>query len=112
VLQTVAAVDALDDAIAAARKVSGQGVHAIKSIKSTVARLRSRRAALLEKLTAAVDEVATVYASLLEVSATARTIGVSLDDSDVAAVNDAVTLLQMAFADLEADAATLSSEAW
>ena len=66
--------------------------------------------AVLEKLTAAVDEVATVYAGLLEVSATARTIGVSLDETDVCAVNDAVALLQMAFADLEADAASLPSD--
>ena len=33
--------------------------------------------------------------------------GVSLDDTDVGAVNDAVTLLQMTFAELEADAAGL-----
>ena len=110
VLQMASAVDALDDAIAAAREVSGQGEHAIESIKKTVARLRSRRAALFERLTAAVDEVATVYAGLLEVSATARTMGVSLDDTEVGAVNDAVTLLQMTFAELEADAANLPSE--
>ena len=110
VLQMASAVDALDDAIAAAREVSGQGDHAIKSIKKTVARLRSRRAALFERLTAAVDEVATVYAGLLEVSATARTMGVSLDDTEVGAVNDAVTLLQITFAELEADAANLPSE--
>jgi hypothetical protein len=110
VLQMVAALDALDDAIAAARKVSGQGDHAVESIKKTVARLRSRRATLFERLTAAVDEVATVYAGLLEVSATARTMGVSVDDTEVSAVNDAVTLLQMTFAELEADAAKLPSE--
>ena len=110
VLQMASAVDALDDAIAAAREVSGQGDHAIESIKKTVARLRSRRAALFERLTAAVDEVATVYAGLLEVSATARTMGVSLDDTEVGAVNDAVTLLQITFAELEADAANLPSE--
>jgi hypothetical protein len=110
VLQMAAAVDALDDAIAAARGVSGQGDHAVESIKKTIARLRSRRATLFERLTAAVDEVATVYAGLLEVSATARTMGVSLDDTEVGAVNDAVTLLQMTFAELEADAANLPSE--
>ena len=109
VLQMAAAVDALDDAIAAAREVSGQGDHAVESIKKTIAR-RSRRAALFERLTAAVDEVATVYAGLLEVSATARTMGVSLDDTEVGAVNDAVTLLQITFAELEADAANLPSE--
>jgi len=80
------------------------------SIKKTIVRLRSRRAALFERLTAAVDEVATVYAGLLEVSATARTMGVSLDDTEVGAVNDAVTLLQITFAELEADAANLPSE--
>jgi len=110
VLQMAAAVDALDDAIAAAREVSGQGDHAVESIKKTVTRLRSRRAALFERLTAAVDEVATVYAGLLEVSATARTMGVPLEDTEVGAVNDAVTLLQMTFAELEADAAALPSE--
>ena len=55
------------------------------------------------------DEVATVYAGLLELSATARTMGVSLDDTEVGAVNDAVTLLQMTFAELEADAAEPSA---
>ena len=100
VVQVAAAVDALDEAISAAHKVSGQGEHAAESINNTVGRLISRRAKLLDRLTAAVDEVATVYAGLLELSATARTMGVSLDDTDVGAVNDAVTLLQMTFAEL------------
>ena len=103
-------MDALDDAISAARKLSGQGEHAAESIKNTVGRLKSRRAKLFERLTAAVDEVATVYAGLLELSATARTMGVALDDTEVGAVNDSVTLLQMTFAELEADAANLPSE--
>jgi hypothetical protein len=110
VLQMAAAVDALDEAISAARNVSGQGEHATESINKTVGRLTSRRAKLLDKLTAAVDEVATVYAGLLELSATAHTIGVSIDDTDVGAVNDSVTLLQMTFAELEADAANLTNE--
>jgi len=107
VLQVAAAVDALDAAISAAKRVSGHGEHATESIKNTVGRLQARRAKLFERLTAAVDEVATVFAGLLELSATERTMGVSLDDTDVGAVNDAVTLLQMAFAELEADAAAL-----
>jgi hypothetical protein len=107
VLQVAAAVDTLDAAISAARRVSGHGEHATESIKNTVGRLQARRAKLFERLTAAVDEVATVFAGLLELSATERTMGVSLDDTDVGAVNDAVTLLQMAFAELEADAAGL-----
>lgn len=107
-LHMAAAVDALDETIAAARDVSGQGEHATESINNTVARLTSRRATLLDRLTAAVDEVATVYAGLLELSATARTVGVSVDDADVGAVNDSVTLLQMTFAELEADAANLT----
>jgi hypothetical protein len=37
--------------------------------------------------------------------------GFSVDDTDVGAVNDAVTLLQMTFAELESDAAKLSNEA-
>ncbi|MCW2687660.1 MAG: hypothetical protein JWR37_2550 [Mycobacterium sp.] len=110
VLQMAVAVDALDDAISAARDVSGQSAHAVEAIKKTVARLRSRRATLFDRLTAAVDEVATVYAGLLELSATARTMGVSLDDTEVGAVNDSVTLLQMTFAELEADAANLPNE--
>ena len=100
VLQLAAAVDALDEAISAARQVPGQGEHAAKS----------RRAKLFDRLTAAVDEVAIVYAGLLELSATARTMGVSLDDTEVGAVNDSVTLLQMTFAELEADAASLPNE--
>ena len=110
VLQVAAAVDTLDAAISAARRVSGHGEHATESIKNTVARLRARRAKLFERLTATVDEVATVYAGLLEVSATARTMGVTVDDTEVGTVNDAVTLLQMTFAELEADAANLPSE--
>jgi hypothetical protein len=110
VLQVAAAVDALDEAISAARGVSGQGEHAAESIERTVDRLTSRRAKLFERLTAAVDEVATVYAGLLELSATARTMGVAPADTEVGAVNDSVTLLQMTFAELEADAAAMSNE--
>jgi hypothetical protein len=110
VLQVAAAVDALDEAISAARKLTGQGEHAAESIKKTVGRLKSRRAKLFDRLTAAVDEVATVYAGLLELSATARTMGVALDDTEVGAVTDSVTLLQMTFAELEADAANLPNE--
>jgi hypothetical protein len=110
VVQVAAAVDALDDAILAARGVSSQGERATESIDKTICRLTSRRATLFDKLTAAVDEVATVYAGLLELSATARTMSVALDDTEVGAVNDSVTLLQMTFAELEADAATLSNE--
>jgi hypothetical protein len=110
VLQVAAAIDTLDEAISAARKVSGESEHAAESIKKTVGRLRSRRATLFDRLTAAVDEVATVYAGLLELSVTARTMGVSLDDTEVGAVNDAVTLLQMTFAELKVDAASLPDE--
>lgn len=110
VVQMAAAVDALDEAIAAAGKVPGQGEHAAESIRKTVDRLRSRRATLLDRLTAAVDEVATVYAGLLELSATTRTMGVALDDTEVGAVNDSVTLLQMTFAELEAEAANLPDD--
>lgn len=109
-LQMAAAVDALDEAISAARNVSGHGEHASVSIDKTIGRLRMRRAKLLDGLSTAVDEVATVYAGLLELSATARTNGVALDDGDIGAVNDSVTLLQMTFAELEADAANLTNE--
>jgi hypothetical protein len=110
VLQAAAAVDAIEEAISAARKVSGQGAHAAESIKNTIGRLTSRRAQLLDRLTTAVDEVATVYAGLLELSATARTMGVSMDDTEVGAVNDSVTLLQMTLAELETHAANLPNE--
>jgi hypothetical protein len=110
VLQVAAAIDALDEAISAARELSGHGEHVAESIRNTVRRLRSRRTTLFDKLTAAVDEVATVYAGLLELSATERTMGVSLDDTEVGAVNDSVTLLRMTFAELEADAVGLRGE--
>jgi hypothetical protein len=110
VLQMAAAVDALDEAIWAARNLSGQGERAAVSINKAVARLTSRRANLLDRLVAAVDEVATVYAGLFELTATARTVGVSLDATEVGAVNDSVTLLQMTFAELEADAANLTNK--
>ncbi len=110
VLQMAAAVDALDEAIWAARNVSGQGERAAVSINKTVARLTSRRVDLLDRLSAAVDEVATVYAGLLELTATARTVGVSLDATEVGAVNDSVTLLQMTFAEPEADTANLTNK--
>jgi len=110
VVRSAAAVDAIDDAITLACNVSGRGEHAAESIGRTVNRLQSRRDGLVEKLTAAVDEVATVYAGLLELSATARTMGVALDDGEVGRVGDAVTLLQMTFAELEADAAKLANE--
>ncbi len=110
VLQVAAALDEIDEAIASARQVSGQGAQAAEAIKKTVGRMKARRSALFERLTAAVDEVATVYAGLLELSATAHTMGVTLDDSEVSAVNDSVTLLQMTFAELEADAAALPTE--
>jgi hypothetical protein len=111
VLKMAGAVDTLDEAISAARKVTGQGEHAAETINNTVGRLKERRAKLLGKLTAAVDEVATVYAGLLEVSATALTMDVSLDDGDLGAINDSVTVLQMTLAELEADATNLSNEA-
>jgi hypothetical protein len=54
---------------------------------------------------AAVYEVATVYTGLLELSATARTMGVSLDSTEVIRVNDTSVLLQASFAELESVAA-------
>ncbi|WP_157681335.1 hypothetical protein [Mycobacterium sp. JS623] len=110
-LKMAGAVDTLDEAISAARKVTGQGEHAAETINNTVGRLTERRAKLIGKLTAAVDEVATVYAGLLELSATALTMDVSLDDEDLGAINDSVTVLQMTLAELEADATKLSNEA-
>jgi hypothetical protein len=110
VVQMAVAVDAMDESIALACNVSGQGEHAAQSITRTVNRLQSRRDRLVEKLTAAVDEVATVYAGLLELSATARTMGAAIDDGEVGRVGDAVTLLQMTFAELEADATRLANE--
>lgn len=105
VLRLAMAVDALDEAITSARAVAGQREHATSSIRLTVGRLRTRRTALLDRLAGAVDEVATVYAGLLELSATARTMGVEPADGDIATVNESVTLLRMTFAELDADAA-------
>lgn len=101
VVQLAAAIDALDDAIATARQVSGQGEQAVESIVHTVARLRLRRARLFGRLTTAVDEVATVYAGLLELSAIACTMGVAPDDGEVGTLNDAVSVLRMTFTELE-----------
>jgi len=109
-LRVAAAVDALDEAISAARTVPGQGEHATRSIRETVQRLTSRRDMLLDRLTVAVDEVATVYTGLLELTATAGTMDVSVDSTDVTAVADSVTLLRTTFAELEADAATLGTQ--
>jgi hypothetical protein len=108
VVRMAQAIDALDETIALACNVSGRGEHAAESIDKAVARMRSRRDGLVEKLTAAVDEVATVYAGLLELSVTARTMGVTVGDGDVGAVNDSVTLLRITFAELEADAQRLA----
>jgi hypothetical protein len=114
VLQVAASVDALDEAIAAAGKVEGRGDFATESISKAVGRLRARRAMLLDRLAAAVDEVATVYTGLLELGVTARTIDVLQegieDGTELSTVNDAVTLLRMTFAELESDAASLSRE--
>lgn len=114
VLQVAAAVDALDEAISAAGKVEGRGEFATESITKAVGRLCSRRAKLLDRLTAAVDEVATVYTGLLELGVTARTIDVlqdGIDDgTELSTVHDAVTLLRMTFAELESEAAALPRE--
>jgi hypothetical protein len=109
-VRLAAAVDELDATIAAARNVSGQGKEAVRSIQDTTRRLRARQNALLDRLTGAVDEVATVYAGLLELSATARTMGVSLDSTEVTRVTDTVVLLQATFAELESDVAALRAE--
>lgn len=107
VVRMATAVDALDESIAAARDVAGRGVDAAQTIGRTVDRMGSRRVRLLDGLAAAVDDVATVYAGLLELSATARTMGVGFDDTEVGAVNDSITLLRITFAELEADSASL-----
>ena len=112
VLRLAMAVDTLDDAIASARRVAGQREHATSSIRMTIRRLRTRRTELLDRLAGAVDEVATVYAGLLELSATARTMGVESADGDVTAVNESVTLLRMTFAELDADAARGQGAHW
>jgi hypothetical protein len=109
-LRVATAIDELDATIAAAHGVTSQGSEAARMIRETGCRLRLRRDRLLEGLTGAVDEVATVYARLLELSATARTIGVSLDSSEVTRVNDTSILLQATFAELEADVAGLPDE--
>jgi hypothetical protein len=110
VLQLGVATDTVDKAIRAAQAVRGQGPHALSSIGAAVRRLRKRRDLLLDRLACAVDEIAAVYAGLLELSATASTFGVGIDDSEIGAVNDAVMLLQTTFAELETQAADLARD--
>jgi hypothetical protein len=104
-LRVAAAVDELDETILATSNVAGQGEGAARTIRETAGRLTVRRAELLDRLTGAVDEVATVYTGLLELSATARTMGVSVDSTEVIRVNDTAVLLQATFAELESIAA-------
>ena len=107
VWQLAVATDVVDDAIATAGALRAQGPLALSSIGTTVGRLRTRRDGLLERLATAVDEIATVYAGLLELSATASTIGLGVQDREISAVNDSITLLHMTFAELEVQAADL-----
>ena len=101
--RVAAAADDLDAAIFAARRVIGHGPAARRAIEESVGRLRGRRGELLDRLASVVDEVATVYTRLLEMSATARTMAVAVDSSAFATVNDSVVLLRLALSELEAD---------
>ena len=72
------AVDAVDDAVARAEDVARRMPRS-GEVRASVGRMLERRRGLLEKLTAAVDEVGEVYAKLLELSTTAALAGVDTD---------------------------------
>ena len=100
------AVDAVDDAVGRAEDVSRRMPRS-GEVRASVGRMLERRRALLEKLTAAVDEVGEVYAKLLELSTTAALAGVDTDGvSEASHVNDSLDAIRGAFAELEADANT------
>lgn len=110
VARIAAAVDTLDETISAAGEVSSRGAAAAASIKMTVERLTVRRSELLGRLATAVDEVAAVYAGLLELAATTGTVVAAPDTSDVSMVNHSVTALRMTLAELEAGGSSLKDD--
>ena len=100
------AVDAVDDAVARAEDVARRMPRS-GEVRASVGRMLERRRGLLEKLTAAVDEVGEVYAKLLELSTTAALAGVDTDGvTEASQVNDSLDAIRGAFAELETDAST------
>jgi hypothetical protein len=100
------AVDAVDDAVARAEDVARRMPRS-GEVRASVGRMLERRRGLLEKLTAAVDEVGEVYAKLLELSTTAALAGVDTDGvTEASQVNDSLDAIRGAFAELETDANT------
>jgi hypothetical protein len=108
-LQVARAVDILDDGLAQGQSVRSYTDTGSKSVQAAVARMASRRTGLLNRLRGAVDQVAQIYAQLLELSTTASTLDVSVDGggSDVTAISDSLTALQQTFTELESDAAAV-----
>ncbi len=100
------AVDAVEDAVARAQDVARQMPRS-GEVRASVGRMLDRRRGLLEKLTAAVDEVGEVYAKLLELSTAAALAGVDTDGvTEASQVNDSLDAIRGAFAELETDAST------
>lgn len=106
-LRVAVAADTLDAAIERAQSLAGR-VSGSGSVRDTVDRMSRRRDALLVRLRAAVDEVAELYARLLELTATVNTLDVGGDVSDIGRVNDSITALQDTFAELEAEVARVA----
>jgi len=101
------AVDALDAALDRTTSVTRTAGGNSAAIRASVARMTARRDALLTKLADAVGEVAEVYTSLLELSATVDTLNLGDGVSEVEGVNASLDALRDAFAALEKDASTV-----
>lgn len=105
--RVAAAIDALDAALDRTTSVTRTAGGNSAAIRASLSRMTARRDALLSKLAAAVGEVAEVYTSLLELSATVDTLNLGDGVSDVEAVNTSLDALRVAFAALEKDASTV-----
>lgn len=95
-VRVAAAVDGLDIAI------SRSGPPGNQQVREAVQRMTDRRAALLIKLNATVDEIAEVYTKLLEMSATVSSLDLGVGATEeVAKVNDSLDHLRQSLAELE-----------
>jgi hypothetical protein len=106
------AVDLLDTGLTNASSVRSYTAAGTKNVRGTVARMDKRRAALLDRLRDAVDQVGQIYTQLVEVSTTESTLDVAVGadgGGDVAAIGDSLTALQRTFTELEHDAEVIRS---
>jgi len=107
-LRVALAIDLLDSGIDQNAEVRGFTEQGSQTIQTSIERMAARRQALLQKLRAAVDQIASVYAQLVEVSTTASTLDVSVDSGgEIAGIGDSLTALQKTFTELENDAAAI-----